>query len=103
MLTLALAVAVTPPALAVIWADPVAMSVTTPESDTFAICGLLDAHFTETEVSRCPLAFMTDAATVTVWPGLPETAAGVNATDATGEECSEALPGAVAGASTAVP
>ena len=103
MLTLALAVAVTPPALAVIWADPVAMSVTTPESDTFAICGLLDAHFTETEVSRCPLAFMTDAATVTVWPGLPETAAGVNATDATGEECSEALPGAEAGASTAVP
>jgi hypothetical protein len=63
LVTVAVADAVTPPAVAEICEDPVAMSVTMPESDTEATCGLDDAHLTDTVVSGCPLAVTTCAAT----------------------------------------
>lgn len=66
LVTVAVAVAVTLPAVAVICVDPVATSVTIPESETVATLAFDDAHRTVTLLSGCPLALVTVATTATV-------------------------------------
>jgi hypothetical protein len=102
--TTADAEAVTPPAVAEICALPAATRVTIPESETVAMDGLEDAHLMVAAVSLVPLVVTTEAANATDWPGLPEMAAGLSATEATGAlPCSEELPAADVGESSAVP
>ena len=73
-----------PSLIAVIVAVPRVTPVTTPVVDTVATAVLLDAHVTTRPLKTVPLASVSVAASVPVWPMMIELVAGETATLATG-------------------